>query len=274
MSDQRPARSGSSLRVLVPALLLVMGVAGLVIGCSSARVVEEGIGSAAEAAGEEMGQAMGEEMAEGAGVPPSGTARYNQVMLTQAQMMFSYAFSAGGMWPAQATYEPGEWTMYRVEASSGETALDTLERAFLKTTEEGNEWWRVRGVQDGERWVYEALLDPEQETVVRLRGRDPEGSVGEVPVTEQTVYRPPQTLTEESVEGATTGTQSLDTPAGTFSARRVEYGGTPGGGTITWFLSEEVPGHVVQYRGQQGEQQWTSTLIDYGSDATTRLDSY
>jgi len=146
-------------------------------------------------------------------------------------------------------------------------------RAFLTTTEDGDQWWRVRGVQNGETWVYEALLDPEQETVVRLRSRDPKGKVGEVPVTEQTVYRPPQRLTEESVEGATTGTEEVDTPAGTFAARRVEYSGM-GDGTTTWFLADEVPGHVVRYRAARNGTPYTSSLLDYGTDATTQLNSY
>lgn len=197
-------------------------------------------------------------------------------MVSQAQVLFGRAFSAGGVWPAQASYEPGEWVKYQATASGeNEAALDTLERAFLKETEDGNEWWRVRGVQQEERWVYEALVDPAREEVVRLRARDPEGNVGEVPVTENTVYQSTQQLTEESVEGATVGTESIDTPAGIFSARHVEYQGGAGG-TITWYLSEEVPGQVVEYQvgNPQQDATWTSTIVAYGTDATTVLDSY
>jgi hypothetical protein len=252
---------------------LVLVAALILNGCVSSAV-QQGLDSAGEAAGQTVGEALGAEIVRAADLPPPGSARYNQVMVQQAQIMFSYAFSAGGMWPAEAQYEPGEWTTYRVGATGGETALDTLERAFLRRTDDGNEWWRVRGVQNGEDWIYEALLDPEQETIVRMRGKDPEGEVGEVPVTEETVYRSPQQLTEESVEGATEGTESVDTPAGTFTARRVEYSGRTSGGTVTWFLSDEVPGHVVQYEGRREGEAWTSTLLDYGTDATTALDSY
>lgn len=251
--------------------LLAAGLSGCF---SPGAAVQEGLDSAGEAAGRTVGEALGAEIVRAADLPPPGSARYNQVMLSQAQIMFSYAFSAGGMWPAEASYEPGEWTVYRVAADGREAALDTLERAFLTRTGDGNEWWRIRGVQDGEGWVYEALLDPEQEEVVRLRTKDPEGEVGEVPVTEETVYRPPQELTEESVEGATEGTESVEIPAGTFTARRVEYTGAASGGTVTWFMSEEVPGHVVQYEGRREGTEWTSTLLDYGTDATTQLDSY
>jgi len=266
---------GRPLPIALAYTVLLVGLATGLGGCfSPGAAVQEGLDSAGDAAGETVGEALGAEIVRAADLPPPGSARYNQVMLSQAQIMFSYAFSAGGMWPAEARYEPGEWTTYRVEATGGETALDTLERAFLTRTEDGNEWWRVRGVQDGEGWVYEALLDPEQEEVVRLRTRDPEGEVGEVPVTEETLYRAPQELTEESVEGATEGTESIETPAGTFTARRVEYAGTGGGGTVTWFLSDEVPGHVVQYEGRRQGEAWTSTLLDHGTGATTQLDAY
>ena len=270
-TDPSSRRAEPSVALL---LGLVLAVGAGLTGCfSPSSVVDEGLDSAADAAGEQVGKALGAEIVRAADLPPPGSARYNQVMVQQAQIMFSYAFSAGGSWPAEAAYEPGEWASYQIRTAEGETALDTLERAFLTTTDDGAEWWRVRGVQDGERWTYEALLDPEQEEVLRMRARDPDGEVGEVPVTEQTVYRPPQRLTEESVEGATTGTEPVDTPAGSFTARRVEYSGAAGG-TVTWFLSDEVPGHVVRYRAARNDKRYTSSLLDFGTDATTQLDSY
>lgn len=256
---------------------LFVAVAGWSLsGCvSPGQAVQRGLNSASEAAGEQVGKAIGSQLAAAANLPPAGTARWNQFMVGQAQVLFTYAFSAGGFWPSQATYEPGEWTMYRLAASDDNTAaLDTLERAFLTRTEDGNEWWRVRGFQDDNVWFYEALIDPERGRVVRMRAKDPEGTVSEVPVTEGTVYQPPQRLTAESIEGATEGTESVTTPAGTFTARRVVYSGATAGGTVTWFLSDEVPGHVVTYKVESDDSSWTSTLTDHGTDATTQLDSY
>ncbi|WP_263788397.1 hypothetical protein [Salinibacter grassmerensis] len=191
-------------------------------------------------------------------------------------MLFSYAFAANGMWLAEATYEEGERVRYEFQTADGEEAgFQTMERAFLTTGEDGNEWWRVRAQQNEETWVYEALIDPEREEVVRLRSKDPEGNVGEVPVTERTVYQSPQRLMEECIEGARVGTAELDTPAGMCSTREVEYTGGMGGGTVTWYLAEGVPGDVVRYRtqGTQGNA-WISTLVEYGDDATTTLGSY
>jgi hypothetical protein len=267
----------SSSRSSFFTLIAVVGLAGALAGCSVAeQAARTTVGSASEAAGEQVGKAIGQQIASSANLPNAGTAQWNQFMVSQAQVLFNYAFAANGMWPAEANYEAGEWVQYEMRADGeGQAALQTLERAFLKTTEDGQEWWRVKAQQEGDTWIYEALLDPEQGEVVRLRSKDPEGNVGEVPVTERTVYQEPQQLTEESVEGATVGEESVDTPAGTFAARKVQFQGGMGGGTTTWYLSEEVPGHVVQYRvqGSQGEA-WISTLADYGSDATTTLDSY
>jgi hypothetical protein len=267
----------SSSRSSFFALIAVVGLAVAIAGCSVAeQAARTTVGSASEAAGEQVGQAIGQQIASSANLPNAGTAQWNRFMASQAQVLFNYAFAANGMWPAEANYEPGEWVQYEMSADGeGQAALQTLERAFLKTTEDGQEWWRVKAQQEEDTWVYEALLDPERGEVVRLRSKDPEGNVGEVPVTERTVYQEPQQLTEESVEGATVGEESVDTPTGTFTARKVQFQGGMGGGNTTWFLSEEVPGHVVQYRvqGNQGDA-WISTLSDYGSDTTTTLDSY
>ena len=259
--------------------VLFVGLSSVALsGCFLVEsAVETGVNSAAGAAGEEVGEAVGQQLAPAVQLPTYGTGAWNRFMVSQAQVLFSRAFTAGGMWPAQASYAPGEWARYRSTVSGeSEAVLDTLERAYLKETEDGSQWWRVRGLQGGETWIYEALMDPDRGEVVRLRAKDPEGNVGEVPVTENTVYQSPQRLTEESVEGDTVGTESIETPAGTFSARHVEYQGGTGSGTITWYLSDEVPGHVVKYRveNQQEGSAWTSTLAAYGTDATTMLDSF
>ncbi len=263
----------SSLSAVVLAAVLATGLSGCFFVQEAA---ESTVGAATEAAGEEVGQAIGARVASAANLPTAGTAQWNKFMVSQAQVLFGYAFAANGMWPAEATYEEGEWVRYEFRtADGGEAGFQTMERAFLKTAGDGNEWWRVRAQQQEDAWVYEALINPERGEVVRLRSRDPEGNVGEVPVTERTVYRSPQRLTEESIEGATVGTEELDTPAGTFSTRKVEYTGGMGGGTVTWYLAEDVPGHVVRYRtqGNQGAA-WVSTLVEYGTDATTTLGSY
>ena len=254
--------------------LLFLGGSLLLAGCWSVQsAIDSGMSAAGEAAGERVGTAIGERLAATVNLPAAGTAQWNRFMAAQAQVFFSYAMTAGGYWPGSVTYASGEWTRFELEGQEGEGVQYRFERAYLGDSE-ANQWWRVSAEYDEGSWVYEALVDTSAGRLVRLRARDPEGNVGEIPVTEETVYPSRQELTEESIEGATTGTVDISVPAGTFTAQRVEYQGM-GTGTITWWLSEDVPGGVVQYQvSDDGEEVWTSRLVEYGGDATTVLDSF
>jgi hypothetical protein len=152
-----------------------------------------------------------------------------------------------------------------------------VEKAFLKRTEDGNEWWRMRwSVDDEKTWIYESLIDRERGQLLRLRGQDQEGNVKEIPVEKGTrVYRAPREMTAESIEGATVGTTTVRTRAGSFEADEVHYGAMGAQGDVVFWLNDGIPGGVVKYQisNNQGAQ-WTSTLVDYGSNATTQLESY
>ncbi|MFW6138351.1 MAG: hypothetical protein ACOC7U_04175, partial [Spirochaetota bacterium] len=165
----------------------------------------------------------------------------------------------------------GEYTIFEWKPEDGTTI--TMEKAYLKQTEEGRQWWRVSWTEEKDTWIYEALLSPQEERLVRLRARDAEGNEGEVPVTEGTVYAPPAKVSDESIEGASVGKETLTTPAGKFSTNHVVFMG--GGGTVEWWLSEEVPGGVVKYLAREGDETfWTCVLAETGDGATTKLNSY
>ena len=143
-------RSSSSPNLLFAVLFVGLSSVAL-SGCFLVEsAVETGVNSAAGAAGEEVGEAVGQQLAPAVQLPTYGTGAWNRFMVSQAQVLFSRAFTAGGMWPAQAFYAPGEWARYQSTVSgesstvSGESeaVLDTLERAYLKETEDGSQWWR------------------------------------------------------------------------------------------------------------------------------------
>lgn len=52
--------------------------------------------------------------------------------------------------------------------------------------------------------------------------------------------------TAESIKGATVGTPSLTTPAGTFATRHIRFRASEGG-TLEWWLSAQVPGGQVKF---------------------------
>jgi len=245
-------------------------------GCFS--VVDSVVDGAASGVGravyERTEQAVYKSLAPEEELPPPTAPGWGYFMAAQAQIVFSYAFSAGGYWPGQTQYEPGEWTEFSITEAEPDSAF-FIERALLKRTDEGNEWWRVSWTQGDEEWVYEGLISPEEQRLVRLRGRDTNGNAGEIPVGESPVYHSPTEISGESLEGAKQGTETVSTPAGSYNAMLIEYMNPSADGTLRWWTTEEVPGGVVKYQTiEEGEVVWTGSLNATGTDATTQLESF
>lgn len=258
--------------VISLAMLLVFTFSAIFIGCSKIkRVAQTVVERKVEAALFKRVAPRGE-------TPAPSSAGWGQFMVLQAQIVFSYSFSAGGFWLGQTGYKPGELTKFELKAKDEEPIL--LEKAFLRKLDDGKEWWRVSWSGTDANFVYEALFSAgEDRQLLRLRARDANGNVGEVPVTSgQRVYNEPIELTKESIEGAITerGVR-LDTPAGTFTANHVVYLAAAGAeGQVEWWLTDEVPGGVAKYllREKTEGVVWTCTLKEKGSNATTILGSY
>src|SRR6056297_1333317 len=69
-------------RTIARPLAFALLAGSLLTGCFGG-VVQQGIGSAASAAGEEVGEAVGAEIVRAADLPPPGSARYHRVMASQ-----------------------------------------------------------------------------------------------------------------------------------------------------------------------------------------------
>lgn len=178
-------------------------------------------------------------------------------------------------------YQPGQWTRWEMRGADDDDK-QTVERAFLSKSEDGNEWWRFKAVAGSDTIVLEALFKNSGEgmqELVRMRGKMPgEREPNEMMVPEQmTMVR---TLgmfgsrpTKESVDGATVGTENVTVPAGTFSAKHVRFGGM--GGRQEWWISDGVPGGWVQYTvtPQEGEGSFKMVLVAHGTGATSELGS-
>lgn len=261
--------------------LLTVALAGVVVamlvGCST--VTHAVVGGAASGLGravsEQAEQAMYKRMAPKEQLPPPRTPGWGNFMAMQAQIMFSYSFSIGGLWIGQTGYKPGEWTKFELVEADENTPI-VLERAFLKREDNGNEWWRVSWFEDEESWIYEAQFSPTEGRLLRLRGKDADGNEGEIPITGETIYVPPTEVTDESIQGATVGKETITTPAGTFDTDHVVYLATNVEGNIEWWTTDKVPGGVVKYLLKDKEEGvvWTSTLKAKGKDATTVLGSF
>ncbi|HSH70749.1 MAG TPA: hypothetical protein VK997_12570 [Deferrisomatales bacterium] len=256
---------------------LYLGVAVLLlVSGTSCTFVDSVIDKTSQVAGDMVGKALGERVGGRAvaGLPPESRNIY-------VAGVFNSFFYVGGYEVGGNTYAPGGWTRWSV---TGAAAGEEYEKAFLKRDGE-REWWRIATLSkdDGknEEVVLEALFSGAgsgaERKLLRMRGQFPgDEGPGEMPVQENTGawYHEPVRFTPESMEGALQGEETLTTPAGTFRAKHLVY--KVGGSTLEWWLSDSVPGGMVQYRirEQGGEEVYTSQLIGHGTDATTRLGSF
>lgn len=188
-------------------------------------------------------------------------------------------------------YQPGQWTRWQMTQSWNSEERTIIERAFLARTEDGSEWWRTSWIDiypdgDGKEMadtvVLEALFKPVDEYVkqlVRMRGRMPGNAEPQELLVPQHLtmlsslpfpWRP----TEESLQGATVGTETVTAGGTSFNARHVRFAG--GDGTIEWWLADDAPGGWVRFRNVQpieGEEPevWSMDLIEQGTGAKSEL---
>jgi len=256
----------------------LMLLLALLVGCASMTdaVIGGAVSGMSRAVSERAANAVYKKMAPKEKLPPPATPGWNQFMALQAQIVFAYSFSPGGLWISRTGYQPGQYAKFRwTDEEDGSDVL--IERAYLKQEDTGNQWWRVSWTEGEDAWVYEALINPSEGDLLRLRAKDADGNEGEVPVQEgTTIFTEPSQPSEESIEGATVGQETVTTPAGTFQTDHVQYMAATGEGNIDWWISEQVPGGVVKYQLTDKEEGtlWTNTLIEDGSNATTVLQSY
>jgi hypothetical protein len=262
-------------RILSTITMLMLAFA--LSGCAQVAdsLISGAVSGLGRAASEHAEQAVYKKMAPKEKLPPPSTVGWGNFMALQAQIVFGYSFSPGGMNPSQTGYLPGEWTRFSFGSDDNEEDI-VLERAFLKQEADGAEWWRAAWHEGEDSWIYEGLFTADQGELVRLRARDVDGNEGEVPVTNSSVFIPPTELTDESIAGATTGIETINTPAGSFQAERVSYIAVTGEGEMVWWLTDKVPGGMVVYQGMDSNDEinWRCVLQDKGTDATTILDSY
>jgi hypothetical protein len=266
-------------------LITAIALAGFSLaGCST--VLDEAVGAAGRRVGQGIGDAVGQRVGEAAGgaiaaqMPTMWGPEVTQVYMNY---MFTMAFHSGSYTFEGTDYAVGEWTRWRMTESGGPQPNE-LERALLHRRDDGMEWWRVKYVSEtGEgrdSVVVEALFDPESGEFLRMRGKMPgEEEAHEMPVEEGRYgYTQPRRLTDESLEGAMVGTETVRVPAGSYTAEHVRYGGM-GGGTYDWWLSDEVPGGMVKYSRSFESQDtegpdpynWVVELLDSGTGATSEL---
>ena len=269
--------------------LLYGAVALSLAGCSTVRSamggamggLNTGVSNAAGAAvaGQFHGPAVpGAPAGGGAGGAGMSGPQSAQMMTYYANWMFTLAFNSGGYWLPNSDLKPGQSVTFEF-ASNGNT--QRMERAFLKTMPDGKQWWRVEWynlTDKPDTVIFEAMFSADRSQVLRMRGKTSGQEAGEIPVEQNTSsgfsWREPTYLTQESLNAATVGTESVTTPAGTFSAKHIKYT-MMGGGNYEWWQADNVPGGVVKYLVSYSGNAYTQTLVAMSnSDSTSVLGSF
>ena len=277
------------MRMRAGTILLSGTVALSLAGCSTVRSamggamggVNTGVSNAAGAAvaGHFAGpQVPGAPAGGGAGGAGMSGPQSAQMMTYYANWMFTLAFNSGGYALPNSDLQPGQSVTF--EFSSNGNA-QRMQRAFLKTMPDGTQWWRVEWYNMSDKpdtVIFEAMFSADRSQVLRMRGKTSGQAAGEIPVQQNTSsgfsYREPTYLTKESLDAATVGTESVTTPAGTFSAKHIKYT-MMGGGDYEWWQAANVPGGIVKYLVSYGSDAYTQTLVAMSnSDTTSVLGSF
>ena len=238
--------------------------------------VNTGVSTAAgnAVAGHFAGPAVPGAPAGGAGGAGMSGPQSAQMMTYYANWMFTLGFNSGGYWLPNSDLQPGQSVTFEF-SSNGNT--QRMERAYLKKMDDGKQWYRVMwwDTQKPDTVIFEAMFSADRSQVLRMRGKTSGQAAGEIPVEQNTgfAWREPTYLTQESLTAATVGTESVTTPAGTFSAKHIKYT-MMGGGNYEWWTADNVPGGVVKYVVSYGGNSYNQTLVAMASNATTMLGSF
>ena len=235
----------------------------------------------AAAAGAVVGRIAGALGVAGAGAGV-WTTDYTWVWISH---LFGAHYSSGATL-FEKDYAPGAWTRWQAKTPEDGMVQET-ERAFLGRTADRGEWWRMKTITTVEgsapdTVILEALFRPDStneymQRLVRMRAKLPTDSAPqEMMVPEQWATwnlmgsfsaKP----TRESLDGATVGTETVRTPAGTFTARHVRFGS--GAGTFEWWLDESATGGWVKFQSNDADRkpQYVMELIGRGTGARSEL---
>ncbi len=260
---------------LMKIVAIALGLSALACASAGNSVVDRALNRASNRVGDQVGDAVAAKVL--AGWEPELVNAYTMAV-------FRMLFYHGGYYVASKPYTPGQFTRWQGEnVQQGEW----FERVLLDRRPDKSEWWRVetRATDDDgkqQRLVMEALLSPPTDggtrKVRRMRVQFPgEAEPREVPVSEQSgswVVSTDRSLTKESLQGMTVGKEKITTPAGTFETRHVQMKGYDNVSSISWYMTDKVPGGVVKSLNvitDEDKKQttvWQMVLIEHGKGST------
>jgi hypothetical protein len=180
--------------------------------------------------------------------------------------MFGLAFGTQDLGKG-APFKPGQYARFSLQGTHG----GTLESAYLADDAAGNQWWKVKFVDDKQSAtiILEALFTPDHKKMLRERAKFPQdASPQELPVDDATM-----TSFHRFAPGSATdkGQESVTVPAGTFTAHHFQVSAE--GSTADAWFADAVPGGMVKQSGEGRSGKSEMELVAFGNDAKTELDS-
>ena len=250
----------------------------VVLGCAPQNIV----GDIMDEATDQIGQEIADRVAN-AYLDEIGPALIRSYSVGLMQMMFYQ----GGYYGAELAYEPTEYTIWTSEDSPyGEV----IERAFLKRTDDGMEWWRIEvfgedpdGQGDDTHLIMEALFEPvdDRRYIREMFVQYPDDDEPtDLQITEedadQWVIRAEE-WGDEELGRAFVGTEEVTVPAGTFTADRYRADAADPEGveqedilTEWWQAEGQVPGSIIKVeQSERDDDEVFQTLVleSYGTGA-------
>lgn len=195
-------------------------------------------------------------------------------MMNLYPFLYNYMFSSFGYNVDMKPYNEGEYTVWEIKNDDESDAI-TMEKAFLKENEKGQQWWQmVIDSNDDSKYIAEILFSEDRTQILRYREQIDGEEIQEKPVSDDW-YSKPIDLTEESQSGAKVEKNvSVKTPAGTFKADLLKFGPTPGT-TLQIWETDKVPGGVVKHVTSTDDKMATSGILTkFGKDGKTLLGSF
>lgn len=207
-----------------------------------------------------------EEVGEGmAFLLPDPDAISGEAMYFTFSSLYALAAFSGGYLPSDETFEPGDGVVIEQRyVDDGEVQMITLFRALLHDGGE-SQWWRFEFDVDDESFAFEAEIDGDGEILLI---RYQERTTGEVMLHEPVdpsrfeAFREREMVrSEEEMAALVVGQGRVTVEAGTFTTDRLES--AEEGYVFTWWLSNDVPGRMVQFEGEQEEgERFSGELIE------------
>lgn len=225
-----------------------------------------------------------------------------------ASMVYAQVFFAGGYMYGYEDMREGYGVIWKLTSTdeSGSQSIE-VERALLKRTADGNEWWLLKYTDPGqEPFVSEALLD-EDYAIVKFRYRDqetgnirewvPEQAEGQAAEAESgeeeegTAYAGQEALFRGDYEDYIVGTEKVTTDFGTYPSEHVliedsytvytdeeqsEENAETYEVSYEWWIVKQIPGDIMKYEWKNITEGFSlkGELISIKTDYTTQLESF